>query len=136
MRVSPYRVRTIAPFPRSLACVFIRAALAIPAAPMASFPPRRVRSLARAHSATKAYAPECLKGEAARGHFRHDSFRRADTRKSSCARCAGARFVGADISEVSPCFNPTGITCLTVANLMFEMLCVIADGIASRQGWL
>ena len=55
------------------------------------------------------------------------------TRRSSCARCAGARIVGADISEVSPCFDPTGITCITVANLMFEMLCVIADGIASRR---
>jgi len=26
-----------------------------------------------------------------------------------------------------------GITCITVANLMFEMLCVMADGIASRR---
>ena len=45
----------------------------------------------------------------------------------------GREIVGADISEVSPCFDPTGITCITVANLMFEMLCVIADGIASRR---
>ena len=45
----------------------------------------------------------------------------------------GREIVGADISEVSPCFDPTGITCLTVANLMFEMLCVIADGIAARR---
>ena len=45
----------------------------------------------------------------------------------------GREIVGADISEVSPCFDPTGITCITVANLMFEMPCVIADGIAPRH---
>ncbi|MEM7169414.1 MAG: agmatinase [Pseudomonadota bacterium] len=45
----------------------------------------------------------------------------------------GKEVVGADISEIAPCFDPTGITCVTVANLMFEMLCVIADGIASRR---
>ena len=45
----------------------------------------------------------------------------------------GRRIVGADISEVSPCFDPTGITCVTVANLMFEMLCVIADSVARGQ---
>ena len=45
----------------------------------------------------------------------------------------GREIVGADISEISPCFDPTGITCITVANLMFEMLCVIADSIASRR---
>jgi len=41
--------------------------------------------------------------------------------------------VGADISEISPCFDPTGITCVTVANLMFEMLCIIADSIDERR---
>lgn len=41
----------------------------------------------------------------------------------------GRQIVGADISEVAPCFDPTGITCVTVANLMFEMLCVVADRI-------
>ncbi len=45
----------------------------------------------------------------------------------------GEDLVGADISEVSPCFDPTGITCVTVANLMFEMLCVIADSSATRR---
>lgn len=45
----------------------------------------------------------------------------------------GREIVGADISEVSPCFDPTGITCITVANLMFEMLCVMADGRARRR---
>jgi len=45
----------------------------------------------------------------------------------------GRELVGADICEVSPCFDPTGITCVTVANLMFEMLCVIADSVAARR---
>ncbi len=45
----------------------------------------------------------------------------------------GRRIVGADISEIAPCFDPTGITCVTVANLMFEMLCVIADSIAQQR---
>jgi len=45
----------------------------------------------------------------------------------------GREIVGADISEVSPGFDPTGITCVTVANLMFEMLCLIADFIDSTR---
>ena len=45
----------------------------------------------------------------------------------------GKDIVGADISEVSPGFDPTGITCVTVANLMFEMLCIIADNIDSKR---
>ena len=44
----------------------------------------------------------------------------------------GEEVVGGDISEVSPCFDPTGITCVTVANLMFEMLCVIAESVDAR----
>ena len=45
----------------------------------------------------------------------------------------GRDIVGADISEVSPLHDPTGITCVTVANLMFEMLCVIADFIDTNR---
>ena len=45
----------------------------------------------------------------------------------------GRHLVGADISEVSPCFDPTGITCVTVANLMFEMLCVMSESVAARR---
>ena len=45
----------------------------------------------------------------------------------------GREIVGADISEISPCFDPTGITCITVANLMFELLCIISDSIVSRR---
>ena len=46
----------------------------------------------------------------------------------------GMDIVGADISEVAPCYDPTGITSLTAANLMFELVCVIAAGIAARRG--
>ncbi len=45
----------------------------------------------------------------------------------------GKEIVGADICEISPCFDPTGITCITVANLMFELLCVTADSLAARR---
>ncbi|MCP5080782.1 MAG: agmatinase [Alphaproteobacteria bacterium] len=47
----------------------------------------------------------------------------------------GKNIVGADICEVAPCYDPTGITSVTAANMMFEMLCVIAHSIAtSRTG--
>ncbi len=39
----------------------------------------------------------------------------------------------ADISEVAPALDPSGLTCVTAANLMFEMLCVIADSVAARK---
>lgn len=45
----------------------------------------------------------------------------------------GVDLIGADISEVAPCYDPTGVTCITAANLMFEMLCIIADAVASRH---
>ena len=41
----------------------------------------------------------------------------------------GINVIGADISEVAPCYDPTGITSVTAANLMFELTCVIADSI-------
>jgi len=39
----------------------------------------------------------------------------------------GKHLVGADICEVAPCYDPTGITAVTAANLMWELLCVLAD---------
>ncbi|MEM7121074.1 MAG: agmatinase [Pseudomonadota bacterium] len=45
----------------------------------------------------------------------------------------GLDVVGADISEVAPCFDPTGITCVTAANLMYEMLCVMAHASTARS---
>jgi guanidinopropionase len=44
----------------------------------------------------------------------------------------GKELVGGDICEVAPCFDPTGITAVTAANLMWEMLCVLADSKARR----
>jgi len=42
-------------------------------------------------------------------------------------------FVGGDICEVAPPLDPTGITCLNAANLMFEIACVVADSRARRR---
>jgi guanidinopropionase len=44
----------------------------------------------------------------------------------------GKHLVGGDICEVAPVFDPTGQTALNAANLLFEMLCVIADSRANR----
>lgn len=41
----------------------------------------------------------------------------------------GTDIVGADISEVAPCYDPTGVTALTAANLMFELVCVMAAAV-------
>jgi guanidinopropionase len=45
----------------------------------------------------------------------------------------GKMLVGADICEVAPCYDPTGITALTAANLMWELLCVLADAKSRRR---
>ncbi|HET7879327.1 MAG TPA: agmatinase [Acetobacteraceae bacterium] len=39
----------------------------------------------------------------------------------------GRRLVGADLCEVAPMYDPTGQTALNAANLLFELLCVLAD---------
>jgi len=44
--------------------------------------------------------------------------------------CRGLDIVGADLVEVSPPFDPAGITALAAANLLFELLCVTSE---SRQ---
>ena len=43
----------------------------------------------------------------------------------------GVDLVGADISEVAPCYDPSGITAITAANLMFELLCVMAEKVGA-----
>jgi guanidinopropionase len=45
---------------------------------------------------------------------------------------AGVTIVGADLVEVSPPFDVGSITALTGATMMFELLCVIADGFTRR----
>jgi len=46
---------------------------------------------------------------------------------------SGKDLIGADISEVAPAYDPTGITCVTAANFMFEILCVMAQSIAQEK---
>jgi guanidinopropionase len=40
----------------------------------------------------------------------------------------GLNIIGADVVEVSPPFDPSGLTALTGATMMFELLCAIAGG--------
>ena len=42
----------------------------------------------------------------------------------------GCDVIGADICEVAPCYDPTGITSVTAANLMFELTCLIAQAVS------
>jgi guanidinopropionase len=45
----------------------------------------------------------------------------------------GLDLVGADVVEVSPPFDSSGLTALTGASMMFELLCVLADAVAARR---
>lgn len=45
----------------------------------------------------------------------------------------GLNLVGADVMEVAPPFDNAGITALTGATMMFELLCVLADAVAARR---
>jgi guanidinopropionase len=42
-------------------------------------------------------------------------------------------FVGADVVEVSPPFDQSGATALAAANIAFEILCLLAEGVAKRK---
>jgi guanidinopropionase len=44
----------------------------------------------------------------------------------------GRHLVGADLCEVAPMYDPSGQTALNAANLLFELLCVIADSRVTR----
>ena len=46
----------------------------------------------------------------------------------------GLTLVGADVVEVAPPFDPSGLTALTGATFMFELLCLLADAVAGRHG--
>lgn len=46
----------------------------------------------------------------------------------------GIDFVGADVVEVSPPFDQSGNTALVAANLMFEILALLADRVAATKG--
>lgn len=47
---------------------------------------------------------------------------------------AGLDFVGADLVEVSPPFDPSGGTAFLGASLMFEILCLLATAVDRRRG--
>ena len=44
---------------------------------------------------------------------------------------SGLDIIGADVVEVSPPFDPSGYTALAGVTMMFELLCVMADGAAN-----
>ncbi|MDZ4737879.1 MAG: agmatinase [Rhodospirillaceae bacterium] len=46
----------------------------------------------------------------------------------------GLNIVGGDVVEVSPPFDPTGNTALVGASIMYEILCLLAESIATRKG--
>ncbi|MHA2021673.1 MAG: agmatinase [Candidatus Thorarchaeota archaeon] len=46
----------------------------------------------------------------------------------------GLDLVGGDVVEVAPPFDPSGITALTAATMMFEILCVLAEAVIRRKG--
>jgi guanidinopropionase len=46
---------------------------------------------------------------------------------------AGLNVIGADVVEVSPPFDPSGLTALTGVTMMFELLCVLAHTVAAKR---
>nr|USU32167.1 agmatinase [Methylobacterium sp. OTU13CASTA1] len=46
---------------------------------------------------------------------------------------SGLDFVGADLVEVAPPLDPSGITALAGATLAFEILCLLAQAVAARR---
>lgn len=46
----------------------------------------------------------------------------------------GLDIVGADVVEVAPPLDPSGNTAMVGATIMFEILCVLADAVARRNG--
>jgi len=48
--------------------------------------------------------------------------------------CCGLNLIGGDVVEVAPPFDPTGNTALVGATMMYEILCLLAEAVASRRG--
>ena len=44
----------------------------------------------------------------------------------------GLNFVGADLVEIAPQIDPTGMTALNGATLLFEMICLLAEKVGNR----
>lgn len=49
-------------------------------------------------------------------------------------RLDGLNLIGADLVEVSPPFDPSGLTALTGATIMFELMCVLAGAVEQAKG--
>jgi guanidinopropionase len=47
-------------------------------------------------------------------------------------RLQGLNLIGADLVEVSPPFDPSGMTAWVGVSIMFELLCVLADAVTRR----
>ena len=47
---------------------------------------------------------------------------------------AGIDFIGADVVEVSPPFDVGTLTAMNAANVLFEILCVLAPALVKRRG--
>jgi guanidinopropionase len=47
-------------------------------------------------------------------------------------KLSGLNVIGADLVEVAPPLDPSGLTAMTGATIMFELLCVLADRVAAR----
>ena len=45
----------------------------------------------------------------------------------------GLDFIGGDVVEVAPPFDPSGNTSLVGATLMYEILCLLADSVSNKQ---
>ncbi len=45
----------------------------------------------------------------------------------------GLDLIGGDVVEVAPPFDPSGNTALVGANIMFEILCMVAEAVANRR---
>lgn len=50
--------------------------------------------------------------------------------------CRGLDFIGADVCEVNPPLDPSGMTALVGAHLLFEELCLMSEAVARRHGRL
>lgn len=46
----------------------------------------------------------------------------------------GRQVVGGDVCEVAPSLDPSGLTALNAANLLFEIVCLVAEGRRRRGG--
>jgi len=46
---------------------------------------------------------------------------------------SGLNLIGADVVEVAPPFDPSGLTAMAGATIMFEILCVLSEAVATRR---